>query len=263
MATSLPPPGAARPRPPLAPPSSPEPPSQNGQSAPDALLGALPPTTSEAPTAGLDAAAPPAPPVLPPPPPEQPAGEPERFERFERQPMTVAPLAPPGLATDEASLPPPKAETAWPSVDDQRRKRQIRRQCWILTIGFGLIVLAFALIAHTAWLLGAPQVWVTWTSVALAPAALTALAALLGWSHAMKLALFVTAWQIVIAIVALVLRPSIGLPQAVCALAAVAITAAAWRSLPPDDQATGEEPPEPAPVIGSIATEPPRANTAG
>ena len=54
-----------------------------------------------------------------------------------------------------------------------------------------------------------------------------------------------------------------GLPQAVCALAAVAITAAAWRSLPPDDQATGEEPPEPAPVIGSIATEPPRANTAG
>ena len=163
---------------------------------------------------------------------------------------------------DETSLPPPKAEMAWPSVDDQRRKRQIRRQCWILTIGFGLIVLAFALIARTAWLLGAPQVWVTWTSVALAPAALTALLALLGWSHAMKLALFVTAWQIVIAIVALVLRPSVGLPQAVCALAAVAITAAAWRSLPPDDQPIAEEPPEPA-MIGSMATEPPRANTAG
>ena len=177
------------------------------------------------------------------------------------------PLEAPKLdgAGEASHLPPPRPEMAWPSVADQRRKRAALRQRWILVLGFGLIVVAFAEIAYTAWLLGVPQEWVVLASVAMAPAAITALAALFGWRHSMQLALFVTAWQIVCAIVALVIRPGIGLPQAVCALAAIAVTAAAWRCMPPEEPSpAAADADQPGWVEGSSgATDPPVANTAG
>lgn len=229
MVTPLPPPGATRPRPPLAPPH-PEPPSLNG----DAGATGVDEAAIALETRALDA---------PP---------------FDAPPLVAPALEPP-------LLPPPRPEMAWPSVADQRHRRAVLRQRWILVVGFGLIVLAFTQIAYTAWRLGAPQAWVVWTSVALAPAALTALAALFAWRHALKLAVFVTAWQIVIATVALVLRPSVGVPQAVCALAAAAVTAAAWRCIPSEEALTEPEPgDQPVEVEdSSSATDPPLVKTAG
>lgn len=248
MATPLPPPGATRPRPPLAPPH-PDPPSLNGDAG-DTGAGDRSRGDKAGDGSRGDKAA-------------DGAGTDVATIALEASPFDAPPLVAPAL--EPPVLPPPRPEMAWPSVADQRHRRAVLRQRWILVIGFGLIVLAFTQIAYTAWRLGAPQAWVVWTSVALAPAALTALAALCGWRHALKLAVFVTAWQIVIATVALVLRPSVGVPQAVCALAAAAVTAAAWRCIPPE-----EPPPEPEPgdqpaeaEDPSSATDPPLAKTAG
>jgi hypothetical protein len=144
-------------------------------------------------------------------------------------------------------LPPPRADTSWPSLDDVDRRRKAWRQRAILLIGYALVAVGLGVIANTAWLLGTSQAWVAWTAVSMTPAVLTGIAALAGWRYTLYLALFAAAWYVVVAVVALVLQPSVGLPQLACGAAAVAVTAAAWAASPPQE-------PE---------GEPSRVNTAG
>jgi hypothetical protein len=136
---------------------------------------------------------------------------------------------------------------AWPSLDDVDRRRKAWRQRAILLVGYSLVAVGLGVIANTAWLLGTSQAWVAWTALSMVPAVLTGLAALAGWRYTLYLSLFAAAWYVVVAVVALVLQPSVGLPQLACGAAAVAVTAAAWAASPP------QEP----------DGEPPRVNTAG
>ncbi len=165
-------------------------------------------------------------------------------ERVDAPPaaVTVVPVTPIAM-TARPLLPPPRPDTAWPDVDDEERKRHARRQRWILVIGYGLVAFALGEISYTAWLLGNPQTWVVWIALTMAPAVLTVLAALTGWRAAMPLAVFSAAWYLVVAIVALALQPSLGLPQVVTAIAAVAVTAAAWATAPAEVQESAGEPP--------------------
>jgi hypothetical protein len=98
---------------------------------------------------------------------------------------------------------------------------------WVLLVGFSLVAVALGVIANQAWLMGVPNAWVWWSSIAVVPPALTALAALFGWKHALALAIVATVTTAVVAVVGLLRQPPLGLPQLVCALAAVGVTVSA------------------------------------
>ncbi len=115
---------------------------------------------------------------------------------------------------------------------------------WILLIGFSLVAVALGVIANQAWLMGIPQSWVWWSSIAVVPPGLTALAALFGWRHAPVLAVAASACTAVLAVVGLLRQPPVGLPQAVCAIAAVAVTLSARAVAKPAD---------PAPMAGDVS----------
>jgi hypothetical protein len=68
-------------------------------------------------------------------------------------------------------------------------------------------------------------VW--WSSIAVVPPGLAALAALFGWRLAPVLAVAASVCTALMAAVGLVRQPPVGLPQAVCAIAAVAVTLSA------------------------------------
>ena len=116
---------------------------------------------------------------------------------------------------------------------------------WILLIGFSLVAVALGVIANQAWLMGIPESWVWWSSIAVVPPGLTALAALFGWRHAPVLAVAASACTAVLAVVGLLRQPPVGLPQAVCAIAAVAVTLSARAVAKPAD---------PAPMAGDVSS---------
>ena len=89
------------------------------------------------------------------------------------------------------------------------------------------MAVALGVIANQAWLMGIPQSWVWWSSIAVVPPGLTALAALFGWRHAPVLAVAASVCTAVLAVVGLLRQPPVGLPQTVCAIAAVAVTMSA------------------------------------
>ena len=131
-----------------------------------------------------------------------------------------------------------------PAAAEVARDRSWGAARWILLIGFGLVAVALGVIANQAWLMGIPQSWVWWSSIAVVPPGLTALAALFGWRHAPVLAVAASVCTVVLAAVGLLRQPPVGLPQAVCAIAAVAVTMSA-RAV---GKAAG-----PAPMAGDVS----------
>jgi hypothetical protein len=98
--------------------------------------------------------------------------------------------------------------------------------------GFALIAFAIGQVAYTSWVLGQSGSWTWWTYVALLPAIVAALAAVFGLPHLAQISLVAAVWYVLLAIAVLVLAPSLGLPEVVCALAAIAVAAAAWLLRP-------------------------------
>ena len=224
MASSLPPPGASRPRPPLAPPT----PGSEPVDLDDEPLAEA--ASEAASTTALETADPSEPDVAQP--------DPVVAERPD--PPAVAPL------------PPPRADTAWPSQADEDRERGWRHQRWILSLGFIAVGIALGTVSYSAWLVSAPQAWVVWVAIAVVPAGLTALAAVLGTRLARPLAVVTTIAYFLLAIVALIDQPAVGLPLLVCAIAAAAVTVAG-RGIRADASRHGaeEEPAEPSDPAGA------------
>jgi hypothetical protein len=151
---------------------------------------------------------------------------------------TAATATPSAAAGEDEHL----SDTAALGID---RDRSWGASRWILLIGFSLVAVALGVIANQAWLMGIPESWVWWSSIAVVPAGLTGLAALFGWRHAPALAVAASVCTAVLAVVGLLRQPPVGLPQAVCAIAAVAVTLSARAVAKPAD---------PAPLAGDVSS---------
>ena len=188
VATSLPPPGASRPRPPPAPPSA-EPRAPRPSPEPAAAPATVTSTSTSTSRPGAPRPAPPGP-----------RPSPVARRRRQRRPP------PPG--------PHPARTSTFPTRPRRGRSRPlVGRGAVILLIGFGLVAVALGVIANQAWLMGIPQSWVWWSSIAVVPPGLTALAALFGRRDAPVLAVAASVCTVVLAAVGLLRQPPVGLPR--------------------------------------------------
>jgi hypothetical protein len=152
----------------------------------------------------------------------------------------------PSRAEAVAAPAPAGPEPGWEA--DELAPRRWTPERWILLIGFGLVATALGVIANQAWLMGLPTSWVWWSSIAVVPPGLAGLAALFGWRHARHLAVVATVTTALMALFGLVEQPPVGLPQLVCALAAVGVTVAATAASRAGDPAGAVAPGDATPA---------------